>query len=165
MVAWAMASNMFPNLIRYGKPGKKKKEGTRCSGNRKKKPPSPKAIRFSQELNANPTEAELWLYPKWKADFRPSHLLKYHDQYNSPYFNRVIPHILNLGYRYVIEIVGTSFYSDSVQQYHSRNRESYYRKKKFEFFRVQAFNETSYEEVRRKVCAIIEADPQFFVRR
>lgn len=94
-------------------------------------------IKASINLNKKPAKSEIWFKEMYK------HNLVSTDLSNIPFYNMIIPDILNHYYKYVIEVDGSwHLRTDIIEQ--DKHKDRFYRSKGYVVFRVKAFNVDSF---------------------
>jgi very-short-patch-repair endonuclease len=109
---------------------------------------------YSSQLNKNLPRSERWFLSLWKTDNIQENNPKFKDQHNTP-LQKYIPDIINLGYKYIIEIDG-SFHNTPLQKWKDSVKDIFYSNKGFKVFRVTAYNMKSYNETLNSIRKIKE---------
>lgn len=132
-----MASKMFDlSRITVYKKKRKGKKPKRASG---------RLQQYADNLNKNLPNSERWFQNLWTKDMEQDKLDLYQDKFNYP-LGRYIPDVINMGYRYVIEIDG-SIHDDPMVQWKDKVKDLYYKKKGYQVFRLKAYDQDAYEEL------------------
>jgi very-short-patch-repair endonuclease len=122
---------------------------------KKKKKQFRRIDHYSSRLNKNLPKSEKWFISLWRIDIIQDSNPKFKDQYNIPIY-KYIPDIINLGYKYVIEVDGT-FHNNPVQKWKDYVKDIFYTNKGFNVFRVIAYDMKSYNDTLNSVRKIKEA--------
>ncbi len=93
---------------------------------------------FAEKLNNELPKSEAWFQSLYKSHFS----LK-SDQYNAPFHYKYIPDVLNLEFKYVIEVDGSIHNRPDVIK-KDIIKDRYLLNKGFKVFRVQAYDNDSY---------------------
>ena len=115
----------------------------------KKKKKVTRIQKYANDLNNNLPQSEVWFQSRWSKDIVQHEWDMYKDKYNYP-LGKYIPDVINIGYKYIIEIDG-SVHDDEIVQWKDKLKDKYYESKKYKVFRVKAFNESSYLSVLTQV--------------
>lgn len=95
---------------------------------------------FANKLNQNLPRSECWFKSLYTRHYSISS-----DKYNQP-VNKYIPDVVNLEFKYIIEIDGSVHNLDCVKL-KDLTKEQVYTKLGFKVFRIRAYNELDYIKV------------------
>lgn len=121
----------------------------------------------AKELETRLPKSEQWFRSLYeKEDIKRLFKSKVHqDQYNKPFKWNYIPDLINLGYRYVVEIDG-SIHDQPDIQIKDIKKNYYFHKRNYVMIRIKAYDEESYKAGIEKIKARIkEYDDKELIRR
>lgn len=121
----------------------------RPKGRKKKYSGKSRRQEYADNINKDLPLSEVWFQSKWKLDFPDHKLNVYQDKYNYP-FGSYIPDVINLGYKYIIEIDGT-IHETPEQKLKDLKKDSYYYKRGYKVFRIKAYDNEAYELLKNNI--------------